>query len=628
MIRKLIKSNTFISVTIILQILSFAGSEILAKDPVYYTGENKKSNSDYKDGYHDGQLRPAIGVQNYQIMRANRSHPEWSDGLGWTYNHAPMLAWWKGKFYCSYLNTPMGEHIPPGMTMLVTSQDGKNWQLPKVLFPIYPLHDEQALIRYPFMHQRMGFYMAPNGRFLALAYYGANNGYGIGRVVREISEDGQFGPIYFIRPNDNWNGDLAYPLFTESVDTGFVAACKSLLADKIRRIQWWEEDYLAADATEFYGLPLLPDGDETEPGKAFSFYTREDEIVVGLFKSQWVTLSHDQGETWTTPVKCRTLTYRGAKIWGQRLDDGKYALVYNPTDGLERHPLSIATGNNGIEFDNLVNIHSEVPPKRYWGREKRPGPQYVRGIVEGNGNPPGDDLWVVYSMSKEDIWISRIPVPVHWSEKSAIADDFSDLTTGGLISGWNIYSPRWCPVEVVDFQDRHNKCMMLKDVDPYDYARAVRVFHSVSEQNISFELFIDENSNIFDIEVVAAKGERLVQSRIDSSGKFLIKNGNSVYLEKYKLSENNWYFFEFDLNSTQDEFNISINGKVIGSKCRFSAAGSYPERIIFRTGEYRLQDDVTEYKSGDEKVPGWDEPNADEPVSATIVYIKNFKTKY
>ena len=33
---------------------------------------------------HDGRLRPAIGVENIQVMRANRTHPDLADGLGWT----------------------------------------------------------------------------------------------------------------------------------------------------------------------------------------------------------------------------------------------------------------------------------------------------------------------------------------------------------------------------------------------------------------------------------------------------------------------------------------------------------------------------------------------------------------
>src|ERR1043165_4771591 len=76
---------------------------------------------------HDGRLRPAIGTENIQAMRANRTHPEKSDGFGWTYNHAPMLAYWNGRFYLEYLSTPFGEHVPPGQTLVANSTDGRTW---------------------------------------------------------------------------------------------------------------------------------------------------------------------------------------------------------------------------------------------------------------------------------------------------------------------------------------------------------------------------------------------------------------------------------------------------------------------------------------------------------------------
>ena len=40
---------------------------------------------------------------------------------------------------------------------------------------------------------------------------------------------------------------------------------------------------------------------------------------------------------------------------------------------------------------------------RYGGNYKSRGPQYVRGIQEGNGIPKDSDMWVSYSMNKEDI---------------------------------------------------------------------------------------------------------------------------------------------------------------------------------------------------------------------------------
>src|SRR5690606_31345572 len=200
-----------------------------------YTGSTL-SNVDY----HHGQLSPAVGVHNIQVFRANREHPELSDGISWTYNHAPMLAYWNGTFYLEYLSNPVGEHIPPGRTLLQTSKDGYNWTKPVVVFPPYKIPDGWKKEGYPgvakdlyaVMHQRMGFFVSKNNRLLMLAYYGIamdakddpNDGKGIGRVVREVLPDGKFGPIYFIRYNSTWDQKKSeYPFYTKSRDKGFVA---------------------------------------------------------------------------------------------------------------------------------------------------------------------------------------------------------------------------------------------------------------------------------------------------------------------------------------------------------------------------------------------------------------------
>src|SRR5688572_4196857 len=105
-----------------------------AQDTVRYTG-NTLVNVDY----HHGQLRPAVGVHNIQVFRANREHPEKAGGNNWTYNHAPMLAYWNNTFYFQYLADPVGEHVPPGQTLLCTSKDGYSWSAPVVIFPPYKI---------------------------------------------------------------------------------------------------------------------------------------------------------------------------------------------------------------------------------------------------------------------------------------------------------------------------------------------------------------------------------------------------------------------------------------------------------------------------------------------------------
>lgn len=228
--------------------------EACAAEPVKYTGAAQTDK-----WFFDGAIRHAVGAHRYQAYRANRSHPIPGGDTGWTYNHQPFLAYWNNQFYLENLSNPFEEHHPPGRTLLMTSKDGRNWSAPKIIFPIHTLPEiKREGVQIPagtesVMHQRMGFFVAPNSRLLALAFYSycptprssPNAGQGLGRVVREIHKDGSFGPIYFIRYNRHagWNeSNTKYPFYTTSRDVGFRQACEALLADKLMTLQWWEED--------------------------------------------------------------------------------------------------------------------------------------------------------------------------------------------------------------------------------------------------------------------------------------------------------------------------------------------------------------------------------------------------
>ena len=86
-----------ISISIAAQIMpqSIAESE---NEPIKYIGNRVPDKH-----FFDGKLPHVAGVHHYQVYRANRSKPLKGDKLGWTYNHQPFLAYWKGKFYVQYL---------------------------------------------------------------------------------------------------------------------------------------------------------------------------------------------------------------------------------------------------------------------------------------------------------------------------------------------------------------------------------------------------------------------------------------------------------------------------------------------------------------------------------------------
>lgn len=558
----------------------------------------------------EGRLRPAIGIESVQVFRANRSHPELADGFGWTYNHAPMLAYWNGRFYLEYLSDPTGEHQPPGHTLITTSADGRQWTKPTVVFPVYQVSADKPA----FMHQRMGFYVAPTGRLLVSGFYGRGpnpfNMYGIGRVVREAYRDGTYGPVYFIRYNRHagWNeSNTKLPFYRTSPDKGFVEACDALLADKLMTLQWWQEDQSPDD---FYAVK----GDL----QALSFFHRPDGAVVALWKHSLAALSTNEGKSWTTPVKVPTLIMDGAKVWGQKTPDGRFALVYNPVDdSLRRYPLAIVTGDDGIHFDNLLYIAADSSPRRFSGSHKDFGQQYMRGIEEGNGKPPGNDLWVTYSMNKEDIWISRVPVPVRSTVAGPVHDTFDAVVPGGPVPAWNITSALWAPVRVAAFPSEQNRSLELSDRDSYEYARAVRVFPESVQTEVSFQVFAKQNdSGRLEVELLDRYGNRPVGFMLTDSGAIEAVNGSkAATLGPY--TKGRWYHVRIEANAKREEYSVWIDGKPALTGARFAESVLSLERLSIRTGAYRPNPSRT---TDPEKILT-DLPNADDPVREAVFYI-------
>jgi len=543
----------------------------------------------------DGGLRPVVGVHNIQVVRANRTVSPHADGLLHSYMHQQMLAYWRGKFYLEYLSDPRSEHEAPGFTSLTTSADGYHWEKPRVAFPPFKLPDGTETL----CHQRMGFYVAPDGRLLVLAFYGKmpepNDGTGLGRAVREIHEDGTFGPIYFIRLNAKQpfaGFKLPYPLYTASTDAGFIAACQALLANKLMTAQWWEEDQL--DESGFY----------TIKGKALSFIHRPDGSALGIWKNALVATTTDAGQTWTTKQFATDLPNNASKYWLQHTGDNRYALFLNPTNR-QRLPLAVLTSTDCTHFSDLLTVHGELPDQRFPGKYKNLGPQYVRGIVEGNGTPPdsGHSTWVTYSMNKEDIWISRVPVPITARVENAVREDFENTPVGSMPADWNIYSPAWAPVSVIETNSPAHHVLELRDEDPYDCARAVRVFPETHGLKASFKVFPRQTNARFEIELLNAHGSRPFIVALGEDGR-LWANHEGVWTDNGTYSAGQWITFELVANSkpASDRIVLKINGKPsLPGEIGPAEAAATVERLSFRTGAFRYR--------GEGK--GYDLPNAD-----------------
>jgi hypothetical protein len=150
-------------------------------------------------------------------------------------------------------------------------------------------------------------------------------------------------------------------------------------------------------------------------------------------------------------------------------------------------------------------------------------------------------------MSKEDIWVSRVPLPVK-------ADETQDVIEG--FDGWNLYVPKWASATISGDE------MRLENRDPHDYVRATRVFRESKRVKVSFEL---QSDGYLEIELLPKFG---------SARPVTIVNPGSGTIE-------------IDADAKRGVYSMSVNGEKTLSDRSFEQSVDALHRISFRTGAYR-----------------------------------------
>ncbi len=549
--------------------LLLLASAASAARPDYFGGVHGKATQ-----AHDGKLRWAVGVQNVQVVRSAPNSPGETDGSNTLYRHHPMMAYWGGRFWIM--------HDGSG-TRVAWSSDGLTWS-----------PGDSSKLFTGCSHHRMGFYVASNGRLLASHWNGTSKGGAGTRLVREITGPNAHGTVHAIK--HNYKGPSpkgSWPPCSGAPDPGLAAACAELLADPLFRQQWQEED-------QEPGFYAISSDDGKDEWKAFSWYRLPDQRVAGFWKGIYTTVS--SGPAWVTtsvPNPVKTTSFRcntGAKTWSERTEDGRYAFVgcANDADDRRRWPLAVTTSGDGLSFNTpYLVIAGDIPPARYEnaaGDNKNAGPQYVRGISPGNGDPPGSDLWLTYSMNKEDIWVAAVPLPVTGQVTNNVNEDFQGHAPGRRVKGWNTYSPQWAPVMIA--AEGSNRFLRLEDRDPADYASATRVFPRSDAARLSFRVRphqLGASTAPLEIDVVSHDGSRAVALALDpTAGKVTAHDGaTATPVASYKASA--WIDIELRVSAAAQSYSLTVDGAQVLSGA-FLEAASTVERITFRTGAFRLRD--------------------------------------
>jgi hypothetical protein len=159
------------------------------------------------------------------------------------------------------------------------------------------------------------------------------------------------------------------------------------------------------------GITGWQDG-KVPPTGAFQFpepnwFRRPDGSLVTLFRTKnendrlYAAASSDDGKSWSLPLETNFLDST-ARFSSGSLPDGSVYIISNPGAHLVRIPLTIALSQDGVTFDRAFVIRGEATSQRWEGLHKLAGWQYPTSLVWG------DYLYVVYSINKEDVGVTRI----------------------------------------------------------------------------------------------------------------------------------------------------------------------------------------------------------------------------
>jgi len=142
----------------------------------------------------------------------------------------------------------------------------------------------------------------------------------------------------------------------------------------------------------------------TEPAP----YVLPSGVLISPFRNYsgalYASLSRDRGRTWSRPARTNFPDSLARHATG-RLPDGQYFLINNPSSKrLDRSILTIALSRDGRTYDRAWVVRNEPTVKRFDGKSKLDGWQYPHALARGK------HLVVAYSINKEDVAVSRIPL--------------------------------------------------------------------------------------------------------------------------------------------------------------------------------------------------------------------------
>ncbi len=323
------------------------------------------------------------------------------------YNHYACLIFHKGVFYAMWGNHSLGEDAPGQRVMYSSTTDWKQWSEAKELFaapgPVLPRSEDG-------MHFKPDRWAVVDDELYAVVFMHGAGRYPIARLVKA---SGEFGEPFLVEPLPSNASLPSYMQGTNTTQLLPIAAKITKWYEDNDQISWWADAVHGVPRKSVDGASLI---------ESFMYRTKQDEQVVML--RNWGTSSNPVHNNrmyvsfkkgaggWATPHPT-DIPDAPSRAQAIKLPDGRILLIGNQNvpyfDAalyLDRDPITVSISNDGYTFDKVFSLRTASPTTfRFTGVGGRnPGYAYSSSIVHDGF------LYTLYSIGKEDMGISRIPL--------------------------------------------------------------------------------------------------------------------------------------------------------------------------------------------------------------------------
>jgi hypothetical protein len=232
-------------------------------------------------------------------------------------------------------------------------------------------------------------------------------------------------------------------------------------------------------------------------------------------------------------------------------------------------------------------------------------------------------------MNKEDIWVSRTRVPITGVVEGHVTQDFEGIASLDDLELWDLYVPRWAPIDVASLPGRDNRVLVLQDEDPYDYALARRAFPPTAKGTVEFRVNLREmGQDILEFELHDQDNARALRLRFDAGHFGLTFDLGDTEEIPIAIRPNEWYDVKLTFDCNEGVYDAWLNGEKVGDGIDLDIDSPSLERMVFRTGSWRS--DVRQLLlEGEPDAPGLETEDlaaAGEKVPRSVFWIDDVRT--